>query len=423
MRRLRALTCVGLALFVALTLTAQTSPQEQSSHKARPHYSVQDLGTLGGTSAFALGINNKRQISGFANLAGDQDHHAFVWMNGTMTDLGSLGGPNSLAVKINEGGAIAGHSETSTPDPFGGLSCPFVSRLGFTCDAVGWRKGNMYPLPTIGGNNAWGLGINDRFQVTGAAENLTRDSTCEQPVYEMKPVIWTDGNVLELPTFPGDPDGGVTAINNRGQAVGFTGGDCPFLSNTHFLRHVVLWHRGVLTDLGNLGSSVYNNPNAINDRGQVVGQSTLADNTTIHAFLWEKGVMKDIGDLPGELTNSAIGINEHSEVVGQSCDVNSNCRAVIWREGTMTDLNTLIPADSALYLLSAQDLNDRGDIVGYALERNIFQIRAFLLTPEHGKAEWLAAQPNARIVLPENVRELLKQPLAIRFGISLTKPQ
>ncbi len=45
----------------------------------------------------------------------------------------------------------------------------------------------------------------------------------------------------------------------------------------------------------------------------------------------------------------------------------------------MADLNTLIPRDSGWVLLSANDINNRGQIVGYG--RRNGQKRAFLLTP------------------------------------------
>src|ERR1700730_12488342 len=42
-----------------------------------------------------LGVNNKGWVTGLSNLAGDQNHHAFLWVKGVKMDLGTLGGPNS----------------------------------------------------------------------------------------------------------------------------------------------------------------------------------------------------------------------------------------------------------------------------------------------------------------------------------------
>jgi probable HAF family extracellular repeat protein len=64
--------------------------------------------------------------------------------------------------------------------------------------------------------------------------------------------------------------------------------------------HGLLWQNDTVTDLGNLGgTSTF--PLDINNRGQVVGLSSLPDDATFHAFLWQDGVMTDLGALPGDL--------------------------------------------------------------------------------------------------------------------------
>jgi len=79
-----------------------------------------DLGTFGGTcgvvgSMFNAGsggaINNRGQIIGTSNLAGNQRHHAFLWNEGALTDLGTLGGDNSDAYWINDAGEIVGSAD------------------------------------------------------------------------------------------------------------------------------------------------------------------------------------------------------------------------------------------------------------------------------------------------------------------------
>jgi len=70
-----------------------------------------DLGTLGGRSASATGINNSGQIVG-SSLNASGQNHAFVWQNGAMHDLGTLpGGTFSSAAAINDSGEIAGSSD------------------------------------------------------------------------------------------------------------------------------------------------------------------------------------------------------------------------------------------------------------------------------------------------------------------------
>jgi uncharacterized membrane protein len=59
--------------------------------------------------------------------------------------------------------------------------------------------------------------------------------------------------------------------------------------------------------------------------------------------------------------------------------VNFNCRAFLWQGGVMTDLNSLIPAGSDVFLIQAHDLNDRGQIVGSALCAGKFRRGSCLL--------------------------------------------
>jgi probable HAF family extracellular repeat protein len=58
-----------------------------------------------------------------------------------------------------------------------------------------------------------------------------------------------------------------------------------------------------------------------------------------------------VPELPGDLLSIANDINSKGQVVGNSCDVNFNCRAFLWENGVMTDLNALIPPDSPLYFI------------------------------------------------------------------------
>ena len=63
--------------------------------------------------------------------------------------------------------------------------------------------------------------------------------------------------------------------------------------------------------------------------------------------------MRDLGTLPGDVASVANGINSKGQVLGGSVDMDENSRAFLWQNGVMTDLNTLIPADSPLFLIVA----------------------------------------------------------------------
>lgn len=103
-----------------------------------------DLGTLGGSMAvpgslFAPGgvvLNNRGQVAGTSDMAGNQTHHAFLWERGALMDLGTLGGSNAAAFAINEGGEVVGSADFS---PGSRNHHAFL-----------WRHGVMTDLGTVG---------------------------------------------------------------------------------------------------------------------------------------------------------------------------------------------------------------------------------------------------------------------------------
>ena len=67
--------------------------------------------------------------------------------------------------------------------------------------------------------------------------------------------------------------------------------------------------------------------------------------------------------------------------MGVSCDANFvDCRAFIWENGVMTDLNGLKPASYTARLEQAKDINEAGEITGRSIDSAGVR-RAFLATP------------------------------------------
>ena len=91
---------------------------------------------------------------------------------------------------------------------------------------------------------------------------------------------------------PGDYSSWAYDINNMGQVVGGT-----YWPLGH---HATLWDKGKMVDLGTLGGT-YSMARAINDAGQVVGDSEFAPgNTTLDPFLWQDENGNGLAD-PGEM--------------------------------------------------------------------------------------------------------------------------
>ena len=278
----------------------------------------------------------------------------------------------------------------------------------------------MAVLPTLGGNNGAASDINDRGQIVGIAENTTRDLTCvdvgppfnQVDQIEEKPVLWQGGIIKELPTYSGDPDGGANALNESGWLVG-NSGKCS--KGPDYSLHALLWHDGALVELGNLGGTLFSFAGAINNRNQIVGASNLSGDATFHAFLWTNDAgMQDLGTLPGDSSSLARGINDKGQVIGQSCDVSGNCRAFLWQNGVMIDLNNLVPSGgSTLFLFEAFGINSSGQIAVGGFDANTGDCCAFLATPAFGSAPLGGTITGSGIrdtsVIPDAVRRFMNQ--------------
>lgn len=383
--------------FAVLTSALLSGVAQGSDHPVNHplNYRVTNLPSLGGTVSRGNSINDRGWVAGYSNLEGNQSRHATLWLHGSPFDLGTLGGPNSSVtwpVKNNTG-LIAGIAQTATPDPLGeAWSCSaFFSgpaAAGYTCLGFVWEGGVMRALPTLGGNNGFATGANDLGQVVGWAENAVHDPTCVPPqVLQFRAVLWGPGRhqIHELPPLPGDTSGAATAINDRGQVVGISG-TCDQAVGRFTAAHAVLWDNGTVTDIGNLGGRTWNTPMAINQQGDIAGFAGQPgddpDNPQLHAFLWTRREgIRDLGTLPGDVYSEAFGINERRQVVGLSCDAGNNCRAFLWQDGVMKDLNTLVAPGYTDTLTTAQDINDLGVITGRAFDPATGERPAFLATP------------------------------------------
>jgi len=87
----------------------------------------------------------------------------------------------------------------------------------------------------------------------------------------------------------------------------------------------------------------------------------------------------DLGTL-GSDYSIAYGINDVGKVVGDSFTSSGQPHAFLWNNGKMFDLNNLLSDNSGWELVSAQGINNRGQIVGYGFFYDQ-GYKAFLLTP------------------------------------------
>ncbi len=163
-----------------------------------------DLGTLGGTSGCSIALNNRGEVVGYSDNAGDVFIRPFLWDNGVLRDLGTLGGGWGFANSINDAGDVGGAAAI----PGDAAHHAFF-----------WNKGVMKDLGTLRGDSCSSvISMNSQGDVVGQSFPA---STCNGPDNTFHAFLRQNGGpMLDLDTLV-DPSLGVTfvdavGINNHG---------------------------------------------------------------------------------------------------------------------------------------------------------------------------------------------------------------
>ena len=339
---------------------------------------LSDLGALpgAGNGSFAYGSNDRGQEVGVSEngvidpLTGFPEVHAVLWGDDGISDLGTLGGGASTAENINNIGQVVGGALNSIADAFTAGLVPYILNNGAfpavtQVHAFLWENGAMSDLGTLGGPDSTAQFVNEHGQIAGESfTNSTPNAPISAPacsgtgVPTQHPFLWWRGGFFDLGSF-GGTCGYPNWLNNRGQVVG------TMTLAGNLTNHAFLWERESLMDLGTLGGDNSEAWSA-NDAGEVVGRADFSPTSTDHhAFLWRHGVMTDLGTVAGQFRSTAYSINSKSQVVG---DANDN--AWLWENGSIVDLNTLVPPGTNLHVAVGAAINDRGEIVATGLLQN-----------------------------------------------------
>jgi len=172
--------------------------------------------------------------------------------------------------------------------------------------------------------------------------------------------VYRDGVITELGQLGSGNMSLATAINDAGQVVG----ESNIAVDGQVPTHPYLYDGVALHDLGTLASRGVNSAVAINNAGQVAGYSEARDGL-MHAFFYEHGVMSDLGSFGG-LDITIGGMNQHGQVVGTGNTWDGPDVAFISSDGALVDLNTLVDPALGWRITSAIDINDHGQIVANA---------------------------------------------------------
>jgi probable HAF family extracellular repeat protein len=256
-------------------------------------------------------------------------------------------------IQPSQGGAfvqIQGGEAKPTPDADGGSN---EGDLPPTTDGIQLSR---LDLGTLGGDESAATDINEAGQIVG--QSTTK-------VGETKPFLWSKASgILDLPC-PSVTCHAVD-INNAGQVL-IASQDEPGTAEKAYL-----WTPSSgLRDLGSLGG-VSTHAYALNDLGQVAGSSETTFETE-NAFFWSAQTgMINLGGA------TAIGLNERGQVLGWA-----STYAFLWdsADGSFARIGPVGLTATPL------DMNNAGEVVGYAAFEKGGKPKAFLWTPLQGITE------------------------------------
>jgi len=317
---------------------------------ALPRYRVADLGDLGGKTIHVYGLNDEGLATGMATRHDeDNDGVAFLSLAGTMRGM-KYKGISTIGRAVNNHGVVAGHNG--------------YKFIGPEFQAWTWERGQRRNIIDANGTYAgFAYDINDAGQV--AADGFIYDGTLTR-IPAPQGYAWTQAN----------------AINQQGDAVGWHDG------NPEQGRRAFTWFDGVMTVL-DIPAAWAHEARGVNDLRQVCGTLRGGERMQDRAFIWHEGTLTELGTVAGGAGARAQALNNAGIVVGEArrppprqWQPATQC-AFVWLEGSMHDMNELLDAGAHGWeLLSAADINNRGQIVGQGRYNGVD--RAFIATPIDG---------------------------------------
>jgi probable HAF family extracellular repeat protein len=295
--------------------------------------------------AHATGIAENGAICGGYVDCSEEFHPLIWWMNGDVTELphSAEGGDPDTPFTVNSSGEVAGRMYL--PGQSAPLNQAFIYSNGVTLD-LGMLSGQ---------DTAEAVAISADGIVVGTSNN-----TGFGPLTAF---MWQDG-VLSSLSLPYGTKSEAHDISDSGKICGWMGSNT--LTDKHAFVHDL--NSGSTIDVGvQLSGATASEGSGINNAGAICGESRIVCGQSCimrRGFIWSDGEVQDLGVLPGKTNTRPQAINDSNVIVG-FCDPGGT-KAFVWRNGTMTALNDLIPPELNLDITLAWDINNAGQIVGQA---------------------------------------------------------
>jgi probable HAF family extracellular repeat protein len=199
--------------------------------------------------------------------------------------------------------------------------------------------------------------INNRGSVAGIADPFADEA--------VRGFLYRHGHSQLVPTLGGEFSF-VAGLNNKDGVVGWASTGGGSASDPQY--HAIFYKDRKTHDLGTLASGQRSQAFGINDRWQIVGTSRIAPDDAgdvEHPFLFQYGRMIDLGTLGGS-SGRALAINNGGLIVGEASRPDDTRAAFLYLGHKMLDLNQLAAVPAGWQLVTAQDINNRGQIVATA---------------------------------------------------------
>ncbi len=331
-------------------------------------YTISDLGALSEDDSVGYiwnDVNDQGQVVG-SYFDGSKERPV-IWENDEVTYVTST--ERSKANFISDDGSVAGEIR----------SLDNVSRK-----AVAWKKEesgfsefqfsnptNLKSLTRSISNN--GIVVGDRY-VAGDTNSEYEIFIAKPPLYEMISVF----NESEyLDPFIAIQYPASVLVNNQETVIFSHGGRSIF----EFTK-VQNGNKQVVPDMY---------PVKLNNNGDVLGKMPNTESSELDTFpviLKSDGTVIRISD-PQNRKINAIDMNDDRTVIGvtqaESTPEDFTIDPIIWKDGQVTDLNSLVPVDSGWTYLLPKKISNSGNIIGAGVLNG--EVRNFLLQIQDECAE------------------------------------
>lgn len=341
-----------------LTAAAVLSALVSLAH-AGTTYSLQalpNLGNVSGTRSYANAMAHKSGVVvGQSITANDSQIVAVRWVNGQVVPLPVVGLGTNTASGVNEKGQTVGQVNIQ----------PSSNSVPIRWDADGSYV-LLTPLEAPYSSVVAAIGNDGKSYGAGLRSGAVA----------YQPVMWAKNKPTVLPLPAGAIGGGVSSVSLKSTVLG------GYYAHADGAAAALIWTAGAPTPITVPANAWQSQIFAVNDAGQAAGVMYTDEGNT-RPIAVSAGVATELPVLPGGNYAWGVGINAKGLIVGgSSCQCPGGTHGVLWKQGRVIDLNSLLDGQaraSGWTITWASSVDDSGRIMGLAESNSVVQ--PVVLTP------------------------------------------